>query len=91
MSIADTFVGRSVIGNECMTWGTYTDSGAATEDDIDTKLHLCTRMILQPYGTTVATNASVINETFPVAGSAVTIRTDASQVGLWIAFGDAFA
>ncbi len=90
MSIASTFVGRSVQGNECMTWGTYTDSGAATEDNIDTKLHMCTRMLLQPYGSAVAASAAVINETFPVAGSAVTIRTIASQVGLWIAWGDMF-
>jgi len=91
MSIASTFVGRSVMGNECMTWGTYTDSGAATEGNIDTKLHLCTRMFLQPHGATVSTNASVINETLPVAGSAVTIRCDASQTGMWYAWGDMFA
>ena len=90
MSIASTFVGRSVMGNECMTWGTYTDSGAATEDNIDTKLHVCTKFFIQPYGSSVAT-ASVVNETLPVAGSAVTIRTDASQSGMWIAFGDSFA
>jgi hypothetical protein len=74
-----------------MTWGTYVDSGAGTEGNINTKLHLCTRFFIQPYGTTVATNAGVVNETLPVAGSAVTIRVDASQAGLWIAFGDAFA
>ncbi len=91
MSITDTFVGRSVVGDKCMTWGTYTDSGAATEDDINTKLHLCEMFIIQPYGSSVASNASVVNETFPIAGSAVTMRTDASQAGMWIAFGDAFA
>lgn len=91
MSITDTFVGRSVMGNECMTWGTYTDSGAATEDDINTKLHLCTRMFLQPYGSAVAASAAVVNETLPVDGSAVTIRTIASQSGVWMAWGDSFA
>ncbi len=90
MSISATLLGRSVVGNECMTWGTYTDSGAATEGNVNTYLGVCTKMILQPYGTTVATNAGVINETFPVDGSAVTIRVDASQVGLWLAWGDRF-
>lgn len=90
MSITATLLGRSVVGNECMTWGTYTDSGAATEGNVNTYLGVCSKMVLQPYGSSVAGNASVINETFPVAGSAVTIRTDASQAGLWIAWGDRF-
>jgi hypothetical protein len=91
MSISSTFTGRSVWGNECVTFGTYTDSGAATEDNIDTKLHVCTRMFLQPTGAAVSASAPVINETFPVAGSAVTIRTVASETGQWTAFGDSFA
>lgn len=91
MSISSTFTDRAVIGNKCVTWGTYTDSGAGTADDINTKLHLCEMFIIQPKGSSVATNASVVNETLPVAGSAVTMRTDASQSGWWIAIGDAFA
>ena len=91
MSIASTFTGRSIWGNECMTWGTYTDSGAATEDNINTKLHVCARMILQPTGAAVSASAPVVNETLPVAGSAVTIRTVASEVGQWTAWGDSFA
>jgi hypothetical protein len=39
MSITDTFVGRSILGDKALTYGTYTDSGAGTEDDINTKLH----------------------------------------------------
>ena len=88
MADISTFVGRSVAGSECMTWGTYTDAGAGAGGDINTRLRLCTKMVLQPYGTSVATNASVVNETFPVDGSAVTIVCDASQSGLWIAWGD---
>jgi hypothetical protein len=91
MSIASALVGRSVLGNKAMTWGTYTDSGAATADDVNTKLHLCEMFFIQPYGSSVAGNASVVNETLPVAGSAVTIRTDASQAGIWVAIGDMFA
>jgi hypothetical protein len=88
MSISSSFVGRAVVGNEVCTWGTYTDSGAATADDINTKIHLVSRIFLQPTGATVSTNAPVVNETLPTDGSAVNIRCDASQVGLWIAYGD---
>ena len=90
MSITATFVGRAVVGNEVCTWGTYTDSGAATADNINTKIHSVTRMFLQPTGAAVATNAPVIVTTLPAAGSAISVRTDASQTGQWVAYGDAF-
>jgi hypothetical protein len=91
MADISTFVGRSVWGNEVMTWGTYTDAGGGAGGDINTKIHLCNKILLQPYGNAVATNASVVNETLPVDGSAVSIVCDASQSGLWVAFGDSFA
>jgi hypothetical protein len=74
-----------------MTWGTYNDSAPAGGGDINTRLHICTRLFLQPYGAAVATNASTVDETLPVDGSAVTIACDNSQTGQWIAYGDAFA
>ena len=91
MADISTFVGRSVAGNECMTWGTYTDAGAGAGGDVNTRLRMCNKFFLQPYGAAVASNASVVNETFPVAGSAIAIVCDASQTGLWIAWGDSFA
>ena len=90
MADISTFVGRSVWGNECVTWGTYTDAGAGAGGDINTKLHRCNKIFIQPYGSAVATNASVVNETFPTAGSAVAMVCDASQTGLWLAIGDSF-
>jgi hypothetical protein len=51
---------------------------------------MCEEMYLQPYGASVSTNAPVVNETLPVAGSAVTIVCDAAQTGQWTAYGDAF-
>jgi len=91
MSITATLVGRSILGDKALTYGTYTDSGTGTEDDIDTKLHRCEMIILQPYGTSAATDAPAVNETLPVAGSAVTVITKASQSGIWIAIGDMFS
>jgi len=90
MSITSTFVGRSVLGDKALTYGTYADSGAGTEDNIDTKLHRCEMIILQPYGSSAATDAPAVNETLPVDGSAVTVITKASQSGIWIAIGDMF-
>jgi hypothetical protein len=90
MSITNALVGRSVLGDKCLTYGTYTDSGAGTEDNIDTKLHRCEMIILQAYGTSAATDAPAVNETLPVAGSAVTVITKASESGIWIAIGDSF-
>ncbi len=89
MADISTFVDSGVLGNKCMTWGTYTDAGAGAGGDINTHLHLCEILILQPKGSAVATNASVVNETLPVAGDAVTIVCDASQEGQWVAIGDA--
>jgi hypothetical protein len=91
MAITSALVGRSVLGDKAMTWGTYTDSSAGTEDDINTKLHRCEMFIIVPYGSAAVTDAGSVNETLPVAGSAVTIIVKASQAGMWIALGDAFA
>lgn len=91
MADISTFIGRAVAGNECVTWGTYTDAGAGAGGDINTRMHRCHRMVLQSYGSSVAGNASVVNETFPTDGSAVAMICDASQTGLWMAWGDMFA
>ena len=91
MADISTFVGRAVVGNECCTWGTYSDAAPAGTGEINTKLHICNRIFIQPYGATVATNATTVDETLPMAGSAITIVCDNSQVGLWIAWGDSFA
>jgi hypothetical protein len=87
MSITTAALGETVWGNKRVRWGTYTESGAGG-GDISTGLHTCEGILLQPYGSSVTGNESVVDETLPVAGSAVTIACDASQVGLWIAFGD---
>ena len=90
MSITSALVGRSVLGDKAMTYGTYTDSGAGTEDNINTKLHLCQMMVFVQYGSAAASDAPAVNETLPVAGSAVAVITKASESGMWIAIGDMF-
>ena len=84
-----TILGRSIIGNKCLTWGTYNDANSAGGGDVDTGLHECEMVKLQVGGASVGTNAPAVNETLPVAGSAVTIVCDAAQTGYWMAVGDA--
>lgn len=78
---------ETVWGNERVTRGTYASAGGSTGGDINTGLHQCIALFLQPKGSSVGTNQSVVNETFPVDGSAVTIVTDANQSGYWEARG----
>lgn len=89
MGFSSAIVGRDVIGSKVRTWGTYTNS-SSTGGDIDTGIHSVDAMFLQPTGASVSSNAPAINETFPVAGSAVTIVTDNNEAGIWQAYGDYF-
>lgn len=83
---------RDVWGSMAVSMGTFTNStGGDTGGDVNTGLNRCYGMILQPGGSSVATNAAAINETFTangIDGSAVTIVTDADADGTWVAFGD---
>lgn len=87
MAFASTIAQKPVaVGNRRMSFGTF-DCSSATGGNIDTGLRSCEQIMLQITGTSVAANAAAVNETLPVAGSAVTIVTDASVTGNWIAWG----
>ena len=86
MAMASVISGYFALGNLKGSYGTYTDDGS-TGGDISTGLHKVYSMMLTPSGNAVETNAPSINETFPVAGSAVTIVVDSASTGYWIAFG----
>lgn len=75
------------LGNKKASFGTYTNAGGDTGGNIDTGLDRCEFMVLQERGTAVATGRSVVNETFPAAGNAVTIVNDDDNDGVWFAFG----
>ncbi len=88
MAFTSTITERTVFGNKMVTYGTYTNSvGSGTGGDIDTGLIQCEGLIIIPKHSAVAGNAPVVNETFPVARSAVTIVTDAVMNGYWFAWG----
>jgi len=90
MAFTSTITGRDVVGSKVRTWGTYASSGSGTGGDIDTGIHSVDFMLLSPVGSAVGTNVPKVNETLPIAGSAVTIITDADEIGNWQAFGDYF-
>lgn len=87
MAFASTVDGYAGLGNKKVAFGTFTNGSGDTGGDIDTGLSVCEFMNLQHKGTAVTTNAPVVNETYPVAGNAVTIVTDDNADGYWWAFG----
>jgi hypothetical protein len=72
--------------NRRKSWGTF-DASSVTGGDIDTGLRKCEKIVLTCQGSAVAANAPAVNESMPVAGSAVTIVCDSGQTGWWEATG----
>lgn len=72
-----------------MTYGTWTTD--TTGGDIDTGLHSCETLLLQPNSNVSPTEQCQIDETLPVAGSAVTIVVTTGVDGYFCAAGDSFA
>lgn len=91
MAFASAITSRDAWGDKAVTMGTFTNSGADAGGDINTGLHLCEMIILQHGKSAVIANQPVVNVTLPVAGSAVTVVTDAGEDGTWLAIGDAHA
>lgn len=88
MAFTSAIVGRNFSGSKARTSGTFTNTGGSTGGDIDTGLRMCESIKLTHKGAAVVASAPVVNETLPVAGSAVTIVTVADTEGYWEAFGD---
>lgn len=87
MAFSSTITQRAVAnGNKRMSMGTFDCASVAT-GNINTGLRSCEHISLIVKSSAVATNAPVVNEALPVDGSAVTIVTDSSAVGNWIAWG----
>lgn len=86
MAFSSTVSYKTTFGNRRVHYGSWT-GGSTTGGDIDTGLRLCEHIQLTANNSAVATNAPVVNESFPVAGSAVTIVVDSNQNGYWTAYG----
>ena len=87
MAFASTVIEQGVMGDKKYSRGTYTNGAGDSGGDIDTGLAICQELMLQPTDTAVIASAPVVNETLPVAGSAVTVVNTASEDGNWLAFG----
>lgn len=87
MAFSSTIENYGVEGDKNVNRGTYTSADASTGGNIDTGLAYCEFMKLTPMASAVSASASVVNETLPVAGSAVTIVTIANEAGYWEAVG----
>lgn len=88
MAFSSTIDGKAPLGDKVLAWGTYTNGTTGdTGGNINTGLKTCVNMKLQPKGSSVIATASVVNETFPLAGNAVTIVTSDDEDGYWEAIG----
>lgn len=87
MAFAYAITDTSYFGNKKVVIGTFTSTGGSTGGDIVTGLTSCDMITLQQTGAAVVADAPVANETFPLAGGAVTIVTTANAVGQFIAYG----
>ena len=87
MAFAFTITEQTFEGNKKVVRGTFTNTGGSTGGDINTGLSNCTGARLQHTAAAVVASAPVINETFPVAGGALTIVTVADTTGVYEAEG----
>lgn len=90
MAITVVKLGENAVGNQKKVWGSYVLSGGVTTGDINTGLHSVHDMTLQAVatGNAVVADAPTIDETFPCAGSAVSIIATQDTQGIWVAYGD---
>lgn len=86
MALTQTIDGRTKAGDRWITWGTWTAT-SVTGGDINTGLSIVETMMLTHLGSAVEAAVAVVNETFPMSGSAVTFVCSSSDTGLWLAIG----
>lgn len=86
MAFSSTITESTTFGNKKVTFGTFTTSSTETGGDINTGLAMC-EFIKLNYLTSAGATCPMVNETLPVAGSAVTVVHAASADGYWWAFG----
>jgi hypothetical protein len=90
MAFTSTITQRAAafMNGKLVSWGTW-DADGTTGGDIDTGLTMCDMIVCQPSGSAAAVVHISVNETLPVAGSAVTIDIGSSVDvdGYWWAFG----
>lgn len=87
MAFTSSILRSSVFGNLRVAMGTYTSNAGTTGGDINAGLTSCLFISLQPNGSSDDATQSVVNETLPADGTAITIVSQANEVGYWFAIG----
>jgi hypothetical protein len=87
MAFTSAITESTTFGNKKVTFGTFTTSSTDTGGDINTGLATCEFIKLNYSGASAGATCPMVNETLPIAGSAVTIVHAASADGYWWAFG----
>ena len=87
MAFTSAVTERTVMGNKRVHYGTFASADGSTGGDINTGLQVCQFITLQTGGAAVSADQCAVNETLPIAGSAVTIVTTANVTGYWKAEG----
>lgn len=88
MTFTSTVTHKSVAGDVCVVYGTYVNDGGSTGGNINTNIDRCLFIKLQPTGSGAQLLHPSANESFPCDGKAVTVVTNANEVGTWIAIGE---
>ena len=86
MAFSSEITGRDATARRRITHGTFTNDGSSVGGDINTGLEKVDHMTFCCESSAVG-NAPVVNGTSPYTGNAVTIVTDADEVGTWEAIG----
>ena len=87
MAFTSTIDTKENAGSLSYRSGTFANTSGSTGGNIDTGLKTVVSMQLTHTAAAVVASAPVINETFPLAGSAITIVTVADTNGRWEAWG----
>ncbi len=89
MVFSSTITGSipNIHDGKLITYGTFTNTAVTTGGNIDAGMKNVDQIFLQYKASSVVADAVVVNETLPIAGSAITIATTAGGDGYWLAFG----
>ena len=88
MTFASAVTGKTVFGNKRVHFGTFTQVAGETGGNIDTQLNVCEAIFFTPVSASAIATPVSVNETLPIAGSAITIVTTDGDAGNWVAFGN---
>lgn len=82
-----TIIKKNIFGTKKVVYGSWTTTLATEGGDIATGLKRVESCVIWHSGAAVEGAAAVVNETFPLAGGAVTIVCTAQDTGYWLAVG----